>query len=81
MGLCPRNVYKSTIREYQATAREVDPSWEYIGQAYIRTALGKRQPKQRMWALSGPAPLRIKLIVGGKEQTSLLEFLYTLPES
>ena len=33
----------------------------------IRTALGKRQPKQHIWALSGPAPLGIKLIVGGKE--------------
>ena len=34
-----------------------------------------------MWALSGPAPLGIKQIVGRKEQANLLEFLYMLPES
>ena len=47
----------------------------------IRTALGKHQPKQRMWALFGPGLPGIKLVFGGNEQASLLEFLGTLPES
>ena len=36
----------------------------------IRTALGKRQPKQRMWALSESAPLGINMVVGEKEQAN-----------
>ena len=47
----------------------------------IRNALGKRQPKQRMWGLQGVVPLGVRVAANSIQQGPLLEFLWTLPES
>ena len=47
----------------------------------IRNALGKRQPKQRMWGLQGAFPLGVRVAANSIQQGPLLDFLWTLPES
>jgi hypothetical protein len=47
----------------------------------VRNALGRRQPKQRMWGLQGTVPLGIQLMIATSAQTKLLEFLHALPQS
>ena len=47
----------------------------------MRTALDKRQPRQRKWGVAGTALLGLRLVVAGPQQVGLLEFLRELQES
>ena len=44
----------------------------------MQAALGKRQPRQWMWGVSGPVELGVSIMAAGDSQNKLLEFLCTM---
>ena len=44
----------------------------------VQAALGKRQPRQRMWGVSGPVALGVGIWTSGAENQAVLEFLSKL---
>ena len=62
------------LRRKQKEANGVLDAWT------IKAALGKCQPRQRMWGISGTVPLGVRILAPRERHTVVLESLFFCPE-
>ena len=81
------DVRRTTIRERRAKATFLNVQQlralliargGVLDSQAVQAALGKRQPRQRMWGVSGPVELGVSIMAAGDSQNKLLEFLCTM---
>ena len=72
---------KGNVFECAAAESPLDCSWRSVGLADSASSagpLGKRQPRQRMWGVSGPVELGVSIMAACDFQNKILEFLSTM---
>ena len=67
----------SNIRQAQA---KLIRSGGVLDKHLLHEALGIRQPRQRMWGLSGKVELGVRIVAPCEQHKTVLEYLRTLPE-
>ena len=72
---------KAQFTNIQQARAKLVRSGGLLDKQLLRAALGKRQPRPRMWGVAGQVDLGISLVVPPKQHQTLLSYLNALPEA
>ena len=72
---------KAQFTNIQQARAKLVRSGGLLDKQLLRAALGKRQPRPRMWGVAGQVDLGISLEVQPKQHQTLLSYLNALPEA